>query len=569
LRDLQQYPVRPPYPAAALLHGRPFDAMRAAIVRDPIASACDAATWLLLSVLAVIAYLTFADYGLGWDDYTHSQYGQLLLDYYASGLSDRRALSFVNLYMYGGGFDMLAALVAKVLPFGLFETRRLVGAAVGIAGIAITWRLARRLGGPVAGFVAAALLATAPIFYGHMFINAKDAPFAVAMTLLLLGLARALEDYPRPTVSTVVIFGLGLGLTLGTRIMGGMTALYMILPLAVVVGHDIRQKGMRPTASAFGFFVFRLIPGLILAYVVMAVIWPWSVVEPLNPIRAIGYFAHFFEKPWKEMFGGQPIAVPDMPRSYLPTYLGMKLPEVLLLLGSAGFLGVLGAQFRREIPVQRRAAVLLVGMAVLVPVAITVATRPAMYNGIRHFIFILPPLCVLGGLAGATALRWLADRSRVAAAAGAAAIVTGLAIPAYHMVALHPYQYTHFNTISGGIRAADKAYMLDYWGLSFKEAADELLGILDEQGTQTPEGRRWVIAVCGPHPPAAVELGQDFLTTWNTKGADFALMLDEFYCAELKAPELVRIEREGVVFARVYDLRGRNIPDLFTLPPVQ
>jgi hypothetical protein len=258
-----------------------------------------------------------------------------------------------------------------------------------------------------------------------------------------------------------------------------------------------------------------------------------------------------------------------MPRSYLPTYLGMKLPEILLLLGSAGMLGTLAAQFRKGMPATRRASLLLVAMAVLVPIAITIATRPAMYNGIRHFIFILPPLCVLGGLAAAASLQWLANRSRLAAAAGGVAIVTGLAFPAYHMVTLHPYQYTHFNTISGGIRTADKSYMLDYWGLSFKEAADELLSILDEQGSQTPEGRRWVIAVCGPHPPAEVELGQDFLTTWNTKGADFALMLGEFYCAELKAPELVRIEREGVVFARVYDLRGRNIPDLFTLPPVQ
>ncbi|MFZ5689751.1 MAG: glycosyltransferase family 39 protein [Pseudomonadota bacterium] len=561
--------MRPPDPAAALLYGPPFDAIRVALARDPVASTCDAATWLLLSALAVIAYATFTDYGLGWDDYTHSQYGQLLLDYYASWFADRRALSFVNLYMYGGGFDMLAALVAKVLPFDLFETRRLVGAAVGIFGMAIAWRLARRLGGPVAGFVATALLATTPMFYGHMFINAKDAPFAVAMTLLLFGLVRALEDYPRPHVSTILLFGLGLGLTLGTRIMGGMTALYMILPLAVVVGHDVRTLGWPHAARTFSSFILWLVPGLILAYAVMAIVWPWSVVEPLNPIRAVEYFSHFFEKPWKEMFDGRPIAVPDMPRSYLPTYLGMKLPEILLLLGSAGMLGTLAAQFRKGMPATRRASLLLVAMAVLVPIAITIATRPAMYNGIRHFIFILPPLCVLGGLAAAASLQWLANRSRLAAAAGGVAIVTGLAFPAYHMVTLHPYQYTHFNTISGGIRTADKSYMLDYWGLSFKEAADELLSILDEQGSQTPEGRRWVIAVCGPHPPAEVELGQDFLTTWNTKGADFALMLGEFYCAELKAPELVRIEREGVVFARVYDLRGRNIPDLFTLPPVQ
>ena len=80
-----------------------------------------------------IVALTFRDYGLGWDDYTHSEYGDLLVALYASGFRDQRALSFVNLYMYGGGFDLLAALAAKVLPFDLFETRRLMGAAVGTA----------------------------------------------------------------------------------------------------------------------------------------------------------------------------------------------------------------------------------------------------------------------------------------------------------------------------------------------------------------------------------------------------------------------------------------------------
>jgi hypothetical protein len=339
--------------------------------------------------------------------------------------------------------------------------------------------------------------------------------------------------------------------------------------MAVVIGHDVRWKGFKPAANALGLFLLRLVPSLLLAYAVMALVWPWAVVEPLNPIRAIGYFSQFFEKPWKEMFGGQLISVPDMPRSYLPTYLGMKLPEILLLLGGAGFIGALVAQFRSDIPAYRRASILLVTMAVAIPIALAIATRPAMYNGIRHFIFVLPPLCVLGGLAGGALLRWLSERSRLAAVAGGGAVLVGLAVPAAAMVALHPYQYTHYNRISGGMRAADKGYMVDYWGLSFKEAADELLGVLDEHGNQTPEGRRWVIAVCGPHPPAEVELGEDFVTTWNTKGADFALMLGEFYCAELKAPELVRIEREGVVFARVYDLRGRNISELFTLPPVQ
>ena len=101
----------------------------------------------VLVILAVIAGITFRDYGLGWDDYTPSQYGDLLLKLYDSGFVDARALSFVNLYKYGGGFDMAAALAAKVLPFDLFETRRLVGVAIGIVGLFVTWRAARRCGG--------------------------------------------------------------------------------------------------------------------------------------------------------------------------------------------------------------------------------------------------------------------------------------------------------------------------------------------------------------------------------------------------------------------------------------
>src|SRR3954465_3153924 len=164
-----------------------------------------------LAVLTTVALLTFRDYGLGWDDYTHAQYGDLLLSLYSSGFHDTRALSFVNLYMYGGGFDMAAALVAKVLPFTLFETRRLLGGAVGLIGMIAVWRLGRRTGGPLGGLLAVALLAACPLYVGHMFINAKDAPFAVATAVLLLGLLRSCEEYPRPSLATIALIGIGFG----------------------------------------------------------------------------------------------------------------------------------------------------------------------------------------------------------------------------------------------------------------------------------------------------------------------------------------------------------------------
>jgi hypothetical protein len=83
----------------------------------------DLVAYAALLALALVALFTFKDYGLGWDDYAHSQYGEMLYSYYASGFTDQRAFSFVNLYYYGGGFDIFATVLGKLLPFSLFESR--------------------------------------------------------------------------------------------------------------------------------------------------------------------------------------------------------------------------------------------------------------------------------------------------------------------------------------------------------------------------------------------------------------------------------------------------------------
>jgi hypothetical protein len=528
----------------------------------------DALAIAVLLIVAVVAALTFRDYGLGWDDYTHSQYGELLVSLYGSGFADKRAFSFVNLYMYGGGFDLLATLSAKVLPFGLFETRRFVGAAIGLVGLFVTWRLGRRLGGPLGGLVAAVLLATCPLYYGHMFMNAKDAPFAVAMAIALLGIVRAFEEYPHATPVTVTLWSVGLGLAIGSRVMGGFALIDALVPLLFVLAVRSRAHGFKPTLGEWGRFLVPFVPGAVLAYLVMGLVWPWAALSPLNPFRAVEYFSNFFEKPWRELFDGRIILVPDMPRSYVPTLLALTLPELMLALGVCGLAGALlfivRGSGRAGAVIGRRAALFAVVLAAALPVVVTVAARPAMYNGIRHFVFLAPPFAALGGLAAA----WIAQRlrryGRFAVAAGAAVLVAGIASPVIDMVRLHPYEYTHFNRIAGGVAGARPYYMIDYWGLSIRQASLRLNALLAQSG-QSPRGQKWTVAVCGPHPAAVVALGPQFSAIWDPKGADFAMMLGEFYCAKLDAPILVEVVRDGTVYARVYDIRGRSISSLLTI----
>jgi hypothetical protein len=536
-------------------------AMRSA--RNP----ADRVAIAILAGVAVIAILTFRDYGLGWDDYTHSQYGDLLLKLYSSGFADRRALSFVNLYFYGGGFDMAAALAAKVLPFGLFETRRLVGAAVGIIGLAATWRLGRRLGGPLAGLSALVLLAACPLYYGHIFMNPKDAPFAAAMIVLLLGLVRAIEEYPAPSARTLALVGVALGLAFGSRVLAVLAAPPMAAAVALIVAEDARVNGWREAGARLWQFVRRFIPALILAYVIMAVLWPWSVLNPFNPVYAALYFDTFFEKPWKELYEGMLIPVPEMPWTYLPHLIVLKLPEIMLALGGLGMIGALFAATRRRVATGRRAALLMIVLAAALPVAIAVVTRPALYNGIRQFLFIVPPFAVLGGLAAGWLIERAAAYGRSAVAAICALLVAGLAVPVTGMVRLHPYEYVYFNPTSGGVRGADGRYMLDYWGLAFKQAAEELRSHLAAGAEHPPKDRRWVVAICGPQASAEVELGPDFETTFDKKKADFALALGTFYCRHLQAPIIAEVRRDGVLFATVYDFRGVLPEKLLTLPP--
>jgi hypothetical protein len=534
--------------------------------RRSVERTCDDLAILVLGAVGVIATLTFRDYGLGWDDYTHAEYADLLLKMYGSGFKDAGALSFANLYMYGGGFDMTAALLHKIIPLELFETRRLLGAVVGIIGLAVTWRLGRRVGGPLAGLAALLLLALCPTYYGHMFMNPKDAPFAVAMVILMLGFVRLVEEYPAPSSRTILIVGLGAGLSLGSRVLGGLALLYALIGFVPLFAEEIRTQGAREAARRLAHVVYVLLPGLVLGYLIMGLIWPWSIIEFGNPFRALTYFSHFFEKPWKEMFDGALVSVPDMPWSYLPTLFALQLPEVLLALFIGCVGGTLLSLSRRDVTARRKTILLMLMTAALLPLLIAMVKRPALYNGIRHFVFVIPPMTVLAGVAFAWGMNRLKDNHRNWQPAAIAIFAFGLMLPLTEMIRLHPYEYTHFNHIAGTVREADDRFMLDYWGLAFKQASDGLREQLDERQEVPPRGRKWKVAVCGPQRPAQVALGPDFTIGWDSHAADFAMTLGEFYCKGLTAPVMVEIKRDDVMFARVYDIRGRSISSLLAIP---
>ncbi|WP_199902078.1 glycosyltransferase family 39 protein, partial [Azospirillum sp. B506] len=249
----------------------------------------DIAAAMGLLVLLVLVAVTFRQYGISNDEEVQHVYGAKLIDWYRSGFTDDSAFSYKNLYLYGGLFDMAAVALAPLLPFDPYETRHLLCALTGVAGIAVVWADGRRLAGPRAGFLAGALLALCGPWYGGLFNHTKDVPFAVLMMAAVALLLRLAGQMPRPRLGTVLGFGAAAGLALGIRIGALLLVGYAAAMLAgwVLIG-GVSVARLRDAGRG----ALRLLPALPLAYGLMALFWPWGVLDPLNPLRALADFSH-------------------------------------------------------------------------------------------------------------------------------------------------------------------------------------------------------------------------------------------------------------------------------------
>ena len=337
------------------------------------------------------------------------------------------------------------------------------------------------------------------------------------------------------------------------------------MPLFV---EEIRTQGARDAIRRFVHVLYVLMPGLILGYLIMGLIWPWSIMQPGNPFTALTYFSHFFEKPWKEMFDGALVSVPDMPWSYLPTLFALQMPEVLLVLSIAGVAGTLAALTRRDVPARRKTIFLMLTLAATLPLLIAMVKRPALYNGIRHFVFVIPPMTVIAGVAFAWTMNWLRENRVQLATRGARhfrlrPVVAARRDDPAASLSIHPLQ-PHRRHRARRRRPLHAGLLGPRLQTGFRRAC---ANSLTEKHEVPPKGRKWKVAVCGPQRPAQVALGPDFTIDWRSHAADFAMTLGEFYCKGLTAPVMVEIKRDDVVYARVYDIRGRSISSLLSIPP--
>lgn len=243
-----------------------------------------------------------------------------------------------------------------------------------------------------------------------------------------------------------MLAGTLLGLTCAIRVIGPfaglLAAFYMLLKL--------KRKAL-PVILIYG------LTAAVVTYLAWPALWGDPIVEYGSRLTGSTRFGQSHEV----LFEGEIIAASTLPARYLPKLLVMQFTEPLLLAIPVGLLVALRSVRRRELD---GALLVLLALWFGLPLLGQAFLRAALYGNTRQLLFMTVPLVVLAGVGWEFAIQRL-ERRWVQALVILLAVAPGI----YSIIRFHPYQYTYYNQLVGGVRGAEGRYELDYWCTSYRE----------------------------------------------------------------------------------------------------
>jgi len=279
--------------------------------------------------------------------------------------------------------------------------------------------------------------------YFVFFLWGRSLVFLLLSFLLLFSIRRY---FPAAfhTFITILFPAILLGLTASIRILGPFAALF-------IVYYALRKHGRQA--------ILPLSIYTIIAVITMYLTWPYLWPNPVGHfVESVQVMSRY---PWngQVLFDGLEYISTELPYSYLPILFGIQLTEPVWMLFFIGLaVAVLGTREQQELAIWTFAWF-------VIPLTGFIVTRAPLYDNFRQIFFILPPVFMLAGIAieKIKDVKWQA-----------AVILLCLLPGIMDGIRLHPYQYIYYNRFMGGVNGAFRKYELDYWGTSYREAAQYL-----------------------------------------------------------------------------------------------
>jgi hypothetical protein len=429
----------------------------------------------------VIGILIYKDFGIPFDEPAQMEIGYV--NYHYIRLGDPALLTYGSRY-HGPIIEVLLLLSSSLslIP------RHLAIFLIFVCGLIMFYFLSRRIfHNSWMGLLAAGILAISPRIFADAFYNSKDIPLLVAfiaaiLTLVLLSDGLVKNHKRQDLFVLLVLHASASAVLISIRVAGvAIIPLTLFLVLFQLLNKPVFWR--RKALISFGYLV--LTAGLTI--LLWPILWhnPWG--EFINAFFQMANFPFL----GKVLFMGYSYSADQLPWQYLPVWIGITTPVIVLTGILPGILDWAGSILNKlgwrkkggNDPVVKswdpEIFVWTVVMGWLViPVSAIYILHSAIYDGWRQMFFIYPAI-VLISLRGLQAFyKWVMHFNKYSNSLRIAAcilLLVGLAEPIWFMVRYHPYENVYFNVFSGDPSTLRQRFDLDYWGLSYKQAIDFIL----------------------------------------------------------------------------------------------
>lgn len=376
-----------------------------------------------------------------------------------------------------------------------------------------------------------AMLALYPRFFAEQFYNIKDMVFAAMVMVSMFATVKLIES--KYSVFWTVFFGIVTALTTNVRVVG---AIFPILLLGYLWLIEISKKCKIHVEDECNHFLrtnFLIIIIYITSYVVML---PALWKNPLSGI--IEVFTEFSNFGWNGtiVFMGKVIGVDELPWYYIPVWLSISLPIWYIILGILILVVVIYVLIKKKQNLHFLSTVFhykYVLWAVLIgflPWIAVVVMHSAVYNGWRHFYFVLPPI-VFVILSGIDYIFHKFIQNNFIKKGIILISIIGLILQCGWIVMNHPYEMVYLNGV-GRIWGSD--FDRDYWGVSSVKMSRYILEHDDNEKISLEVSNDILMRFLSEDEKERIELtknGKYYIETYRGKIGNNVAMegYDEYY----------------------------------------
>lgn len=279
--------------------------------------------------------------------------------------------------------------------------------------------------------------------YFTLFLQFRTGYFIFSILILLLVWYRLTPHLPAD-LFTILLPAVLLGFTTSTRILGPFAGVLVAL-------HALRSRGW----SVLPAILLYAVAAMMAAYATWPYLWMDPVGRFYESLREMSLY------PWNGLvlFNGVAYHSTTIPFTYLPVLLALQLTEPVWILSLAGWgVSMSGAGRGKKNRLMELSVVWFI-----LPLILFIALRIPLYDNFRQIFFLLPPVFLMAGTAFER-IRQKGWQSLVIALS----LIPGVV----GIFSLYPYEYMYYNGFIGGVNGASDRYELDYWGLSYREAAE-------------------------------------------------------------------------------------------------